>query len=419
MIFEKIIYLAVNLVVLIVIARYFGASTFGKYSYVLALYALLVPIASIGINSIIIKDILGSPEKERSIMMTALLARFLGGLLLVLLGGGLYLYNLTNINHYAAIGIGVALLFSSFQIYENWFYSNLSASVIAKYRLVTLSIFSAAKLLSVWFDFGYSAILLVYFIEMTVTSSILFFVYWIKKGRIFAHIDFLYAKNLLGRSKWLLLSGFASAVYLKVDILMLSEMVSNESAGIYSIAARLSELWYFAAIALSTSVFPRMLEYSSLNNKRYQNLLQRTSDTLFYLGLTVAILVSIFAQYAIPILFGEGYQESSQILVVHIWGGVFIYMRALFSKWLIAENLLRYSLVTHLLGAVVNLGMNLLLIPKYGAMGAAYSTVASYAVASYLSLFFSFKTRPFAHIMTRSIFGSWRHLFTRFGGGSN
>nr|WP_279538452.1 polysaccharide biosynthesis C-terminal domain-containing protein [Pseudomaricurvus alcaniphilus] len=91
------------------------------------------------------------------------------------------------------------------------------------------------------------------------------------------------------------------------------------------------------------------------------------------------------------------------VLAVHIWAGVFVFMRALLSKWLIAEKLLFYSFVTQGVGALANVLLNLVLIPDYGVVGSAFATLLSYAGASYFSLFLSRKTMPMARIMTCSL----------------
>ena len=91
------------------------------------------------------------------------------------------------------------------------------------------------------------------------------------------------------------------------------------------------------------------------------------------------------------------------MLQIHIWAGVFIFMRALLSRWLLAEDLLRFSLVTHIAGAVMNVALNLMLIPRYGAIGAAVATVISYASAGWLALFLSARTRPMGRMMAKSL----------------
>ena len=102
-------------------------------------------------------------------------------------------------------------------------------------------------------------------------------------------------------------------------------------------------------------------------------------------------------------IFGLSFAAAAPILKVHIWAGLFVFMREAFSKWLLLENLLVFSLLTHGLGALTNIALNSLLIPRWGGLGAAYATLISYAVAAYFSLALSRRTRPFFAMMTRAM----------------
>jgi PST family polysaccharide transporter len=121
----------------------------------------------------------------------------------------------------------------------------------------------------------------------------------------------------------------------------------------------------------------------------------------------VALALAVFLQFAgrplVQLLFGTEFSASTPVLQIHIWAGVFIFMRALLSRWLLAEDLLRFSLLTHVAGAVMNVALNLMLIPRYGAIGAAVATVISYASAGWLALFLSARTRPMGWMMGKSL----------------
>ena len=112
-------------------------------------------------------------------------------------------------------------------------------------------------------------------------------------------------------------------------------------------------------------------------------------------------------------LYGSQYERAGAILTIHIWAGVFVFMRALFSKWIIMEKLLLFSLVSQGSGAVLNVVLNLLLINRFGGLGAAIATLVSYAGASYLVLFFCPRVWPVARMMTKSILLPARLLLYR------
>jgi PST family polysaccharide transporter len=109
------------------------------------------------------------------------------------------------------------------------------------------------------------------------------------------------------------------------------------------------------------------------------------------LGVGVGLGVTLLAGPVIEVLYGDAYQASAEVLRIHVWAGVFVFLGVASGKWLLAENLQRLSLQRTLSGAVANVLFNLLLIPLYGSAGAAWATLLSYAVAG---MFFDVFQQP-------------------------
>jgi len=191
---------------------------------------------------------------------------------------------------------------------------------------------------------------------------------------------------------------------------MLSQMTTDTIVGIYSVAVRLSEVWYFIPIAIVSSFFPSLLKAKAQGIEIYHSKLQKIYDLLVYIALILAIPITFLGTPFIKLLYGDAYEEAGQILSIHIWASVFIFMRSLLSKWLIAENLFVFSFVTHTSGAVVNILLNLILIPQLGGIGAAIATLISYATASYFSLFLNSKTWDMAMMMTKALIVPIRNI---------
>jgi O-antigen/teichoic acid export membrane protein len=221
------------------------------------------------------------------------------------------------------------------------------------------------------------------------------------------------AKDLLSQSWIIILSGFLALVNLKVDQIMLRWMSGAAEVGIYSVAVTFSEVWYFIPAAIAMSVFPRLIELKKSQPSIYDKRLQQICDLFFALAFLVALSMTFVAGPLIPFLYTNAYAGASAILVIHIWSGIFIFMRALFSKWMFIEDALMFSLVSHGFGAIVNVLLNIILIPKFGGQGAALATLFSYAASSYFALFFYAKTRPLALIMSKSLILPFRLIIYR------
>ena len=107
----------------------------------------------------------------------------------------------------------------------------------------------------------------------------------------------------------------------------------------------------------------------------------------------VALPTTFLADWVIMTLYGSDYQEAADVLRIYIWASVFVSLGVASSKWLVAENLQRYSFYRTALGAVLNISCNFWLIPIYGIKGAVYATLISYFIVAYASLGFFKKTR--------------------------
>ncbi|GIU01844.1 flippase [Shewanella algidipiscicola] len=405
---EKVISMSANLLVSLALARSLGPEGFGSLSYLIALVALVAPLAALGLNAIITRELVNDPDNRDKIIASATFFRLIGALtgtlvcvLLAVNGWGVS----SDVASHGLILLAIANIFYAFNVLEFWFQAQVAARQVVRMRLSVILIFASLKLVAVAMSASLLTIVAIFAAETLVLGIgfVVIYSFYASPIRV-SSVDFSYGLGLLKQSYWLILSGIAAVIYLKVDQVMLENMVGTEAVGIYAVAARLSEVWYFFADAVVITLFPALL---ALKKKQlfdaYQVKLQQISDLLFVCAFIIAIAVSLVAKPAIVILFGQEYLQSAFILQLHIWAGLFIFMRALVSKWLLSEHLLAFSLLSHGLGAVINVIANLMLIPLYGAKGAAIATVFSYFIASYIAFWISPKTRDIARIMSRSL----------------
>ena len=404
---EKVIAMALALLINISIARVFGPELFGEFSYLFSLAALLGPIGTLGVNAIVTREVINQPDKAHVIIASSIFVRFLGAIAVVCISlsiwfEGTLLGNLSNPD--ALLLLSFAGVFTSLQVLEFWYQAKVISKDVVKWRIPVILIFAAAKFYALWLVTSFELLIAIYAFELVVMGAVILILYSEKESKIkLSDIDIPYGFSLLKQSIWLLFSGVASLIYLKIDQIMLGQMTSNVEVGVYAVASRLSEVWYFFPEALMASFFASLLLHRK-NKKEYYLRIQTLCDGLFAFALVLAIFITIFSEQIIHVLYGNGYEKSSVILSIHIWAGCFVFMRALLSKWLIAEDLLRFSLLSHGLGAVVNVVLNYWMIQEWQGVGAALATVISYAIASYFTLFIYKPTREMAYVMTKSIF---------------
>ena len=140
-----------------------------------------------------------------------------------------------------------------------------------------------------------------------------------------------------------------------------------------------------------------------ISDKLYDTRLRRLYTFMIWLAIMIALPMTFLSNWLVTLLYGEAYREAGQILMIHIWAGVFVFMGVASSKWFISEGLQRHLTINTVAGAIMNILLNIFLIPKYGIYGAAIATVMSQALASYFMNILFKRTRLNFFRLTRSV----------------
>ena len=401
---ERIAAVALSLVVTTVVARHLAPELFGRLNFLIALVALAAPVMASGLNSLISREVLKRPIFSSAIIGSALCIRVAIGLLVACIATVTSYYHLSIEDQWLFFILIFASVLNAAAVIDFWLQAHLLNRYSAILRTVVLVLFSGMRILAVWLDAGVAVFVYILAAECVLLGGFYLLVYHhLSDGVHCLRSSFDECYGLMHQSRWLFFSGIAAVLYIKIDQVMLGVMVGDRALGLYVVAAKLSEVWYFLPAALVTSFFPQLIDRRASDPKAYALDLQKLNDLLFAMALALALGVSATASWLVPLLFGADYAPAAPVLVVHIWAGILVFMRALLSKWLIAEDLLALSLLSQVAGALINVALNYYLIPLYGPLGAAYATVASYAIAGYLILFVHPDLRPMARIISQSL----------------
>jgi len=414
---EKVATLVVSFLLTVLMARYLGPDDFGLYSYALSVAAIFMAAGHMGLSGLVVRELVSKPNLIGETLGTTLGLKLVGmsAGLLVLIIYAAYYEGFSSREFVMLTIAGAALLFSPFEVFDYWFQSIVKAKYVTCSRLFALACSAGLKIGFVFIGAGVS-----YFLAANVVQAIIVVVMlavFFKATSAIRYSEWKFnwgrAKELFSQGVLIYIGSIFAVIYLKIDQVMLKWLTGSESVGIYAVAAQLSEAWYFIPAAIVTSFFPKLIKLRKENEGQFYQRFQQLLDFLFALAVGVAIAVTLFAEYVILMFFGNNYIASAEVLVIHIWSGLFVFMRAAFSKWILIENALVFSLLTQGAGAVINILLNLLLIPKHGAVGAAYGTLISYALASFFSLALYKKTRPVFFMMLKSMFFFVRYINIR------
>jgi len=408
LVFEKLITIGMAFVANVLLARQMGPAVFGEYMYILSMAGLFVPFCIMGLNNVVSKLVAKYPSNSHFYIKSALLIRACGAVLALLVGTLVtWLIVESETSHTSITTLLFLQCFQFLYVIEYYYLINNQSTKTLRLRLPILAAINAIKIIAILNNESIQLIVIIHglsYLLIGLSYTIQYTLIDKSHYKQKRQISFTPLLSLFHKGKWLLLSGIAAVIYLKIDQVMLAHLVGNESVGVYAAAARLSEFWYIFPIIVA-NVFNRSLIDKFKESHNAFTALQSQLLTFYVLSaFIVCILTLLLGKWLIELLYGQHYQLSAEVLYIHIFATLFVFQRALFSKWLIIKKLYKYSLYTHAIGAVVNILLNLLFIPKWSVLGAAWATLISYAFASYFSLWLFKETRPFAKLMTFNLF---------------
>ena len=401
---ERVIRMVVSLFVGIYVTRFLGPERFGILSYVLSFVLLFSPFLHLGHREIIVLDLIKSPEKRDLILGSAILLR-LGGA--VLLGGGVSVgIQFVENDQQTLLMIGiisVGIMFQSWELVDYYFQSQVQSKYTVWAQTIQLIVVSLCKLSLIYWQASLFWFVIVFSIEYVILAILYLIMYIWRVGWFpIRRCNLKYTQKLLKNSLPLLFSTIAIMIYMKIDQIMLKELVGPASVGIYSAAVKLCEVWYQFPVLVAGSYFPVIIAAKANNSELYYSYLQKLYSFLVWGAIAIAIPTTLFSDWIIHNLYGNEFAKSVVILQIYAWASVFVFMGVANHKWLLIENCQKYILLTTLLGMVINIVCNIILIPLYGASGAAVASLISYGIGSYGSLLFFPRLRVAFWLATKS-----------------
>jgi O-antigen/teichoic acid export membrane protein len=239
--------------------------------------------------------------------------------------------------------------------------------------------FFIIRLTLIFQDASLISFCIIYILELICVGLTICMIY-LGRQNISIQFDFSVIKRHLKISWPLVLSGMAVTTYLKIDQVMLQQLAGSSVLGIYAAAIKLSEGWYFIGGIITTVMAPKVYRLQQSDQTGYDNFLKKMIAYLIVLAGMIVMLISILSDVLLNFLYGGSYQGASTILNVHIWALFFAYLGCVQGIYWIAEGLQKVFLYQNLCSALLNMSLNLLLIPAYQGVGAAWATVIAYGL---------------------------------------
>ena len=402
---EKILRLLISFLVTVLVIRYLGPQEFGLLSYAISFYGLFAVLSILGLETITIRELVRNPAARDNLLGTVFILRVIGGSgTLVLIAITLLISNEDYFTSLLILIISTSVIFQSFNVVDYYFRAEVKAKYSVYVQLSSVLITSAIKIVLIIVEAPLIYFAVVFSVEFVIAAFGFVIVYRSVGLKLsFGGFQKSIAFQLLKDSWPLILTGVVVSIYMKVDQVMIKNMLNAEQVGYYAAAVRLSEAWYFIPIALTNSLFPAIVNAKQISEEFYKNRMQKLYDILAWMALAIAVPVSIFSNEIINIIFGTEFQSGAPVLAIYIWAGVAVFLGVASTQYLINENYTKLSFSRTFIGMILNVVLNFILIPIYGIVGAAIATLVSYTIATISIIFFK-KTYHQVLMMLKSMF---------------
>ena len=390
----------------VLIVRHLGATDYGLYSLTLSITSIFAVLASLGLKDPVILELGHNQESGSELISSVAVLLFISGVLS---------YSLLLIFIYLVFPFekellvlcsifGTTVLFKFPEVAEIWFESELKSKYISIIKTLSLFTFAIIKFALVIAEASLLYFILIASFEILVSFALLFIVFLLKGPhfKIPKHI-ITPTKRLLKFSWPLLLSSLSVILYIRIDQLMLAKIINTEEVGLYTSGTKIVEATFFLPSIIAASFYPYLINQYEKNLDLFYAKVESLFSLSFVLSFGLAFALCLFSNSIVQLLYGDDFASASSVLSVYSWMIVLTFWGVISGKLFMIYQRPMLNLERTLIGLGLNVIFNLILIPKFGGVGAAYASLIANFAAAYLFDCFRKGTRHMFFIKTRSI----------------
>lgn len=400
----KIVQSLLQMVVGMLSARYLGPSNYGLINYAASIVAFAAPVMQLGLHGTLVQEYVVTPEREGQIMGTSLVLNLVSGLACIV-----------GVTSFAALGsasdpvtvtvcaiYSIQLIFQAFEMLLYWY----QAKLLSKYSsLATLGAYVVVSAYKIWLlATGKS----VYWFALSQSleyclMGIAMLVFYKKLGGQKLSFSWTLAKDMFSRSKFYILASMMNVIYNSTDHVMLTLMLGQAENGFYTAAVKCAGIAVFVFNAIRDSARSPVLQSKRESREKYEKNIVRTYSIFLYLSLAQAVGFMLLAKPIVWFLYGEAYIAAVPVLRVLGWMMLFSNLGMIRNIWILAEE--KYDVLwrINLGGAIANVILNALMIPHWGAWGAAFASMLTQMFMNFILGFLMPSIRPNNRLMLKAL----------------
>lgn len=354
-------------------ARYLGAEGFGILSLAISFTGVFGILADLGLSYLMTREVARDHSQVYRYLGNILTAK----IFLSLITFGLIVFTINLLNYpenirliIVLIGISVIIgtfsisLYSLFQAYEKMGYQALSQVLSSLLMLI-------GALIVIGCDYGIMGFAFIY---LASNSLILLFnigLYLQSNRWVKPKLDLDFLKKNMSEALPFGLNAVSFQLYLWIDTIILSFLQGNDAVGLYNAAYRLIIILFFLTAAINTAIFPLMSKLHVSSKKNLIRVVNKFIKLMIFTAIPLAVVIMLYSEEIILLIYGENYISSAIALQILAWSALFIFIRSPLER--LHESINRQSRITYIYaaGIIVNILLNLALIPRYSFIGSS------------------------------------------------
>ncbi len=355
-------------------------------------------MADLGLYTVLVREISREGSNEKRISSKIFSFRLVV-LILFLLAADLIAFALPYPLK-VKIGILIASAFSFFssltQVLTGIFQKHLRLYLVSLSDVVSRLIQVGLLLVLVHYETG-----LLWFIGAVVLTEIihfgLIFLFARTLTKVGLDFDLKYWKEIFSVALPIAISLVFVLIYFKLDTVLLSIMKSSNDVGVYSVAYKVLEATIFLPAVYVGLMMPVLSRHAFKNAIEFSKTLNKTFDVLAIFAFWFCGYIFLMADWIIKIIGGAGFTQAVPVLRILSLAVFLIFFGNLGGNAIIALNLQKKAMWIYFVGAVINLGANILLIPSFSYFATAWTTVLTEVIITLL-MFYLIKKETGGHL---------------------
>ena len=373
---------ALHFGIIVLIGRYLGTTAFGHFSFILALVGIFQLLTDMGVRTVLIRDIAVDKENfARRLGVAQTLLWLLASLSMASIVLLAHLLTLTDELRQATYLAGVAVIMT--------FYGLSYSAVLRAFEEMEWDIlgFVLHKVIFLGFlwlilstDWGLRGV----FGAMVAANSCQYLYYWglvrLRYGRARLNIDLRAGWALLVESIPLGIAEVVRRLTWQVDKLLLAAFGTPVAVGLFSAAFKFLEAISPFTINLTLPLFPVFARLARVSSEKLFGAYERSLKFLYVMGVAIGVILFVLSDRIVILCFGAAYQEASQVLRILAPVAVLLLPTSVYGYIFTALGRQRLYMGCAAVALLTNIGLDLLLIPFYGYIGAAVGTLVAEAV---------------------------------------